>query len=480
MNKRAAKWAALSFLTLTLGACKGFETGPAKELKPQQLAEQNKPGTVMVQAVHKAQISVSDYDFDQQKLMELGQQIAPQVSQGIIPSEQVSAVIVHEIFSDPLKYMVPTEKIINKEAEVTSVGTGFIITSDGYIVTNAHVVSNKQEDLKQGLAKTALQEIASDNCQDFKNTLDNETRVVLEQTIGTNELMQLCIQGSLKYYEHNAQIDKIDTRVFTGMGVAVPGVATVQKGYVSDIRKEGEPAPGKDVAILKIEGRNLPTVSLGDDAAIETGDKIYVLGYPGVATFHPYLDSSDSKNQVESSLTSGLISARKTMPGGWDVLQTDAAITHGNSGGPVFNDQGEVVGIATFGSVDENTGNQVQGMNFVIPVGVVKQFLSETNIQPEESKLSHLYREGLELSEQHQYKQALEKFREVGELNSGYPYVQKYISESRTAINEGRDRSNPVWLYIVIAGVGVSGGAFFLLRRVRLNSPSLNLGASKS
>lgn len=143
----------------------------------------------------------------------------------------------------------------------------------------------------------------------------------------------------------------------------------------------------------------------------------------------------------------------------------DAAISGGNSGGPVFNKKGEVIGIATFGSLDTQTGALVQGMNFAIPVSIAKQFLNETNVTPTESSLTALYKEGLALYEKQKFKKAYEKFSAVNDLNPGYPYIQDYISKTRTAINEGRDKSANTTLYIAI-GVGVVLVIIALLIRV--------------
>ena len=99
-------------------------------------------------------------------------------------------------------------------------------------------------------------------------------------------------------------------------------------------------------------------------------------------------------------------------------------------------------------------------MNFLIPIGVAKQFLSEMNVRPQESQLSKLYEQGLVAYDKHQYKNALEKFREVNELNAGYPYVTKYISDCRAAISEGRDTSWSIWVY---AGMAVGAGFLLLI-----------------
>ena len=280
----------------------------------------------------------------------------------------------------------------------------------------------------------------------------------------SEEMLQELQKAAVNFYINYMQINNIQKSIYTSFGITIPGLQTVQKGIPSDLRKMGEPAPGKDVAILKIDKQNLPTVKLGDDSKLRAGDNVFVLGYPGAATWDPNLSE---ESYVESTLTSGLISARKTMIGGWDVFQMDAAISKGNSGGPVFNSQGEVIGISTFTSLDFQTGLQVQGMNFAIPVSIAMQFLKELNVVPEESRLTKLYKEGLDLAASGKYKKALEIFREINELNPGYPYVQEQISLARTAISDGKDKSGNYLIYVVI-GLGaviVIGGLIFLLSR---------------
>ena len=86
-----------------------------------------------------------------------------------------------------------------------------------------------------------------------------------------------------------------------------------------------------DAAILKIDAADLPSLPLGDSDTLRQGQELLVLGYPG----------SVSTNGV--TVTRGIVSALRP---GW--VQTDAAIEIGNSGGPVVDREGRVVGIATF------------------------------------------------------------------------------------------------------------------------------------
>src|SRR6185503_17353962 len=93
--------------------------------------------------------------------------------------------------------------------------------------------------------------------------------------------------------------------------------------------------PATDLAVVKIEAKNLPTLVFGDSDAVKVGDVALAIGNP---------------LNVGQTVTSGIISAkgRQTPDGGdgyQDFLQTDAAINHGNSGGALVNAGGELIGI---------------------------------------------------------------------------------------------------------------------------------------
>ncbi|MEI9807386.1 MAG: serine protease [Bacteroidota bacterium] len=127
--------------------------------------------------------------------------------------------------------------------------------------------------------------------------------------------------------------------------------------------------PGKDIAILKLDDvKNLPTLRVSRDSVINIGEKILVYGYPEPATTNAFL-STESNN--EPTLTSGVVSAIKQSVGGWPVIQMDAMISHGSSGSPVCDEKGEVIGLATFGSLEQTTGSLASGYNFAIPVSVI-------------------------------------------------------------------------------------------------------------
>lgn len=117
-----------------------------------------------------------------------------------------------------------------------------------------------------------------------------------------------------------------------------------------------------DVALLKIEAMNLPTLKIGDSGTIEVGEWVLAIGSPF---------------GFESSATSGIVSATgRNLPTDTYVpfIQTDVAINPGNSGGPLFNLDGEVVGVNS--QIYSRSGG-FMGVSFAIPINIVMDVVSQ-------------------------------------------------------------------------------------------------------
>jgi hypothetical protein len=153
------------------------------------------------------------------------------------------------------------------------------------------------------------------------------------------------------------------------------------------------------------------------------------------------------------------------MRGGWEVLQTDASITHGNSGGPAINEKGEVIGLATFGSIDQQRGVEVQGMNFVVPSSIVREFLDMANVEPAMSSVSLNYERGLQLSDKAYYRKALKQFKKVKEENAAFPFIDQAISETAGRIEKGEDEEPRLVYYIVGAALMIAVLFFLFFRK---------------
>ncbi|HUQ81617.1 MAG TPA: trypsin-like peptidase domain-containing protein [Gemmatimonadaceae bacterium] len=125
--------------------------------------------------------------------------------------------------------------------------------------------------------------------------------------------------------------------------------------------------PTTDVAVIKVNGADLPVVNLGDDNTARVGQWVVAIGNPLGLDF---------------TVTAGIISAKgrplRGLLGGryeiTDFIQTDAAINPGNSGGPLVNIRGEVVGINS--AIASSTGFYA-GYGFAIPVSLAKQVMDD-------------------------------------------------------------------------------------------------------
>ena len=120
--------------------------------------------------------------------------------------------------------------------------------------------------------------------------------------------------------------------------------------------------PQTDIAVLRIDAGDLPTVTLGDAKDVRVGDWVVAIGSP---------------YGFENTVTAGIVSAKsRALPDGTYVpfIQTDVAVNPGNSGGPLFNLKGEVIGINA--QIYSATGGY-QGLSFAIPVDVASKVMDQ-------------------------------------------------------------------------------------------------------
>lgn len=113
-----------------------------------------------------------------------------------------------------------------------------------------------------------------------------------------------------------------------------------------------------DIAVLGIKDVSFTPLKVADLSQLSVGDDVCAIGAP---------------NSMAYTLTKGVISAKERQVGRYKYLQTDAAINTGNSGGPLLNDSGEVVGVNSYKMSDS------EGIGLAIPIDVVTSFLTQND-----------------------------------------------------------------------------------------------------
>ena len=304
------------------------------------------------------------------------------------------------------------DQVQKLELPYTVFGTGFIYRPDGYVITNGHVVADA-------------------------NRKDAEALAALEASIRQAVL----IERLVPFYEKAAHVDlsghedELAAAIHLHMSYSVPELKVYlanRTGFNGEIKAYSDPVTrgGKDVSIVKIDGNNLPTVRLGDSNKVHIQESMRVIGYPGAAS--PLgLSLIGMESMFVPTVTNGHVSAVKIDFKGQPVIQSDAAITHGNSGGPAFNAAGEVIGIATFGP-------EVAGLNFFVPINTAIEFVNQVGAKPEQGLFDNLWQEALDTYDAGKCETAKKKLDDVLRILPNEPDATRLFAAAEAcAADEG-------------------------------------------
>jgi S1-C subfamily serine protease len=414
----------------------------------------NRPGVVMIRTEYSANIYVNSMKMDSKEFNDLLDSIQNLDQGGGISPEQKLDIVLKEMNNNPSRFFQTTFDYIKQTEQITATGTGFFLTGDGYVATNCHLIDRDNAFIRRQFILTAFQQITDASIAALESSwainFTEQQRSLLYNTYASvySRLFSMILYGLKKDVYVVYRSDRADKR---------PGA----EKKLARIVVKGQPMPGKDIAILKIEtNHEMPVLALADSSLPRVGEQLFVYGYPGPVTNNDFLAAESA---IEPTLTTGIASAVKNSVGGWPLIQMDANINHGSSGGPVCNEKGEVVGLTTFGSL-ENTGGLAAGLNFAVPVTILDEYLDTAGITPQLSQSSRLFAQAVAFYEQGHYKSALRKFRNVQQINSQYPGLYTYINDCKDNIKKGMDHSSgPIErILIIIVFLLLAGGAFAL------------------
>jgi len=422
----------------------------------------NRAGVVMVRTEYSANVYVKKMRMDDDAFNGLLDSIQRLDNGGGVPAEQKLDIVLKEMNSHPARFFQTTFDYIKQDEQITAVGTGFFITGSGYVATNCHLIERDNAFIRRQFILSAFQNITEANIAALESawatTFTEQQRSLLYNTYASiySRLFSMILNDLKK----NIYIVYRSDREDKGQGIEKRPASVIIKG---------KPMPGKDIAILKIDAddQEMPVLPVADARLPQVGEQLFVYGYPGPVTNNDFVSAESA---IEPTLTTGIVSAVKKSVTGWPLIQMDANINHGSSGGPVCNEQGEVVGLTTFGSL-ENSGVLAAGLNFAIPVTILREYLDTAGIVPRQGKATALFGEGLDLYKGHFYSAALGKFEAVLSLNRHYPGIYVYIADCKDNIKKGDDRKYGPTGHLVFLGslllLFFASIVWFFLRRRR-------------
>jgi len=290
------------------------------------------------------------------------------------------------------------------------VGTGFCVNPDtGHIVTAGHMVEISAADFKYDLIYTYL-------IDTYGSGLDSWT------------------DDDWNWAYENIKVEgydggDYDMEVYVQFNTANAGIPDDPSNVDTFIRAELIDFSGweqRDIALLRIQpqtGRALSSVIVGDSSTVEIQDQLTIIGYP-------WTSDIGQNNVLNPTITSGNLSG-KIMLAGTEVMQIQGSAREGNSGGPVLNQDGLVVGILTMGTDYSN--------NYLRPSNDVKEMLSRNGVTNTLGMVDEEFKQGLVNYRLKHYNKAIEHFNAVLNLNQRHLQAQEYRSKSQEAINRGED-----------------------------------------
>ena len=386
----------------------------------------------MVQTVFSATVYVNKVEMNQSRFHQLVDSVKRLDTTGtMFTAEEKLDIVVKTLYNNPLRFFYRTTEYFRQRHRIFSSGTGFFVTGDGYLVTNAHIIDRDSAFIRRKFILSTYQEVTDANIR----SLQASWAMILSDQ-----------QRSMLYDAYSIIYSQVSSMIIFDLNRAIyvrfridspDGEFTTQR-LASRVVIKGKAMPGEDIAVLKVDSvRQMPTLAVSTDSLARIGEQVLVYGYPEPVTSNSYLAK---ETDLEPTLTAGIVSAVKKSILGWPVIQMDAVITHGSSGSPVCNNIGQVIGIATFGSLEQQTGGLASGLNFALPAAMVRRFLDSVNVTPAVSDASRAYNAGLDLYYQGYYRRALQKFEAARTLNENYPQVYYYMNDCRRHIKAGDDR----------------------------------------
>jgi S1-C subfamily serine protease len=347
-------------------------------------------------------------------------------------------------------------------------GSGFLISSDGYIATNGHVVVLDAADIlvNELLSSPAL--------------LDRFTAAA---GLTAEQSQQADVVASLlaKLYDLPPQKLRLDDRreityaALSSRPLAVNAQADVKKlfGAVDSesikkadivsvnynpkdllIIEQGKQSgfSASDVALLKVNVNNAPVIRLGESSSVTQNAAISLLGFPADAD-----NQLTDNNIIQPSSTNGTISSIRHAHGSSSLLlQTDADASEGSSGGPAIDQNGKAFGLVTYRFKSNNEADSAK--SYIRDIADLKELIDSKDIALNtDSATQARWESGVDLFNSDRFSKAIIDFRKVQKLYPEHRLVNDYIAKAQQAISEGRDKKDPPWAVMTAIFIGLSG-----------------------
>lgn len=461
--KLAVRIVVIVLLVLAIGANGALAGGivatrepAAKPLTPARVAMASKPAIVFIQSEYSITTSLPQWIITDATWNALYDHLI--ATRYYSSSTQLEHDAEQLILNNPGSYLSRGNTVTDTWSEWAT-GSGFFVTEDGYLVTAAHVVTATKEDVRAGI-------VAYIKDPSFVTVDSNAIKKSWADFSPTDAQVNNLVAFDQNWIQAYVSVDKIDAKYYLGTGESViAGDNITATGVRASVVTVDPTVGGHDIAVLKADVRGMPTLPI---AAVDPqlNEATYAMGYPRTA----YLQETVPANQtVPIAVTAGSVqhmNSRTTTDGGdWKVYGTDAQFTHGDSGGPVVDAHGDVIGVISY-IIPDSSGNQLPGQGYFIPPSYIKANLAKAGVaiapDPKKTNLTNTYYRALAKGDNARYKEELNLLLSIQERSSKDAYISDDIVHVQSQIAAGNDKTPPDLAVYVLPTVGSSAGVILL------------------
>ena len=408
-------------------------------------------------------------------------QEAPVVDQKYVADLVSPAVVkVYHIVCGSLVYQ---DKVMSDDVCSGIEGSGFIVSEDGYIATNGHVVVYGAKDmlvnalledpnlLEQFLAGSSLSAVQID---EIVNRPELTASVVSRIYDLTNEELRLINQRERTIVATGSTpIDISDQESVKKVVKEFENTSSLKQATViaydysakDQLTLVADPEKGfsaSDVALIKIDTDNAPLIPLSSDP-VRLNQKITLFGFPGDAD-----NELTDNSRIGVSVTNGSVNSIRDAAGDDATLyQSDADASHGSSGGPAVDENGRVFGLLTYRFESGESGDAAK--SYIRDIKDFTDLVATKNIDLRtESSTQAAWERGLNFYGTQQYSAALTEFQKVSTDYPAHRLASTYAELSRQAISDGKNVSAPSEKLIIagiIVGISLLSGSIVLIAR---------------
>jgi serine protease Do len=265
-------------------------------------------------------------------------------------------------------------KFRNKSKNLSFIGISkgivfILIATFSGAISGSYIANKKYSELKTQRNNTSVfqgNKISNNYTSKPENSSQNSIAMVAESV--SQSVIEIIDKDS-----NDEQLSSTSGIIFKSDGYIVTNYHVLQDANKYSVKLSSKTLPAKiigydlltDLAVLKINAKNLPAATFGDSSKVQLGDCVVAVGNPDGNTTTGIVSSTNKKIRNQNDL----IGSDTT----YDVIQTDAIINQGNSGGALCNLNGEVIGINSLGVNPRNKGD---GVSFAISTNEARSIIN--------------------------------------------------------------------------------------------------------